>query len=413
MRQFNRMLASVVSFTMLTLPLAACSNLSTPSNGGAGGTITIGIDLPLTGADASDGNPAKNGAELAIRDANESRLVAGFTLSADVRDDAVNGVHDPMKAATNFRGFVNDASNLGVIGPLNSNVAQILIPISNTEGLALISPANTTPQLTKGPQALALRKDHPLAITYFRVCPTDDEQGSAGATFAYKTLGARRAYVIDDSQTFGRGIADQWASQFRSEGGVILAHEHARAGQPEFRDIIARVSSSGADIIFFGGESSTGAAVAREQMANTPVARTTYESGDGIQNQQFLDTAGPEAENSYATVAFANAAQLPTAANFVKEYQATYGQAPQSYSAAGYVAAMVLIEAIAKAVQQNQGKMPSRSQVLDQVRSTSNFNSILGVFSFDQNGDTTLKIVSVWRVKRHRWTFLTQKEFKT
>jgi branched-chain amino acid transport system substrate-binding protein len=391
----------------------SCSSSSTQSSAGPGGTITIAVDLPLSGADASDGNPAVNGVKLAIKDANDSQLVSGFTLALDVRDDTVNGVHNVGKGESNFRAFIAEPSVLGVIGPLNSNVAQTLIPISNAEGLALISPANTSPELTKGPQALALRKDHPLEITYFRVCPTDDEQGSAGATFAYKSLGARKAYVMDDNQTFGRGISDQWASQFRSEGGVILGHDHARPGQTDFHDMIGRASASGADIIFFGGESSTGAAVARKQMANSPLAHSIYESGDGIQNQQFLDVTGAEAENSYATVALANAMELPTASTFVKEYEAEYGQQPVGYSPGGYVAAMVLIEAIAKAAQANHGKMPSRAQVLEQVRNTTNFNSILGMFSFDQNGDTTLKIVSVWRVKKHHWTFLTQKEFKT
>ena len=56
-------------------------------------------------------------------------------------------------------------------------------------------------------------------------------------------------------------------------------------------------------------------------------------------------------------------------------------------------------------------KMPSRSQVLDQLRAMTNVNSILGVFSFDQNGDTTLKIVSIWKAKGRNWTFLTQRDF--
>ena len=402
--------AILASATML----AGCSgtSLSAPSSDGIG-KITIGIDLPLSGADASDGVPTANAVKLAIRDANDEKLVAGFSLSADVRDDTVNGVHNPDKGVSNFNAFVADPTNLGVIGPLNSNVAQALIPLSNANELSLISPANTNPDLTKGTTGLALRKTHPLEITYFRVCTTDDMQGSAGATFAYQSLGARRAYIMDDNQTFGRGLADQWASQFRSEGGTILAHEHATDGQSDFRAMIARAAASGADIIFFGGESSTGAAVARKQMQGTLLARTPYESGDGIQNQQFLDVAGTLAENSYATVASANAAELPTAAVFMKEYQEAYGQPAGPYSANAYVATMVLVQAIAKAAQAEDGKMPTRAQVLDQLRATSNFNSILGVFSFDQNGDTTLKIVSVWKAKNHRWTFLTQKDFKS
>ena len=411
MRRVSRVIAllavsGVVFFT------SACGQSATPSGGGAvGNTVTIAVDLPLSGADASDGVPTANAVRLAVKDANDGKLVPGFQLAVDVRDDTVNGVHDPAKGAQLFKEFVANQTVLGVIGPLNSNVAEALIPLSNANELALISPANTNPSLTKGTNGLALRKMHPGEITYFRDCPTDDLQGSAAATFAYRELGARRAYIMDDNATFGRGLSDQWASQFRSEGGTILGHLHARMGQTDFSDMIRAAATAGVDIVFFGGESSTGAAEARKQMAGTPLASTTYESGDGIQNQQFLDVAGKEAENSYATVAAADAAKLPTAANFMKEYRDQYGQAAGAYSANGYAATMVLVTAIAKAVQANGGSMPTREQVLDQLRTTPQFSSILGVFSFDQNGDTTLKIVSIWKVKSHRWTFLTQRSF--
>lgn len=404
-------LIALLAALLPTATQVGCTAAAGNADAVTGGTITIGVDLPLSGADASDGVPTANAVKLALNDANDDNLVPGFKLQADVRDDTVKGVHDPQKGTSNFESFVADPTDLGVIGPLNSNVAQALIPISNQDSLALISPANTSPELTKGPQALALRKAHPLAITYFRVCPTDDVQGSAGAAFAYKTLGARRAFVIDDGQTFGRGVADEWAGEFKSEGGTVLGHVHALPTQTDFRSTIADAAASGADIIFFGGESSTGAAVARKEMAGTALAHTNYASGDGIQNQQFLDVAAAESENSYATVASANADELPTAATFVKEYKEAYGQADGAYSASAYVATMVLVNAIAKAVRQDGGRMPTREEVLDLLRGTSNFNSILGIFSFDQNGDTTLKIVSIWKAKNKHWTFMTQRDF--
>ncbi len=146
-------------------------------------------------------------------------------------------------------------------------------------------------------------------------------------------------------------------------------------------------------------------------MVGTAPAHTYYAAGDGIQNQQFLDVAAAESENSYATVASANADELPAAATFVKEYKEAYGQADGAYSASAYVATMVLVNAIAKAVRQDGGRMPTREEVLDLLRGTSNFNSILGIFSFDQNGDTTLKIVSIWKAKNKHWTFMTQRDF--
>src|SRR6202158_2464918 len=199
----------LAGFVLASALLAGCSGQSGTTTGGppAGSVIKIGIELPLSGADASLGVPTQYGAQLAIKQANEKKLVPGFTREADVLDDAVNGVHDPAQGAKNIQTFGADAAVLGVVGPFNSSVARAEIPLSNSLGLALVSPANTNPTLTKGPDALAMRKDHPDQITYFRVCTTDDIQGPMGASYEYTKLGARKAYIVDDNETYGKGVA--------------------------------------------------------------------------------------------------------------------------------------------------------------------------------------------------------------
>ncbi len=142
---------------LASLVLAACG----PGGGGAAtkGEIKIGVDLPLSGAEASNGVPTLNGVKFAVQQVGS---VEGFTLSVFNLDDAVNGVHDPQKGAQNLQQFVNDSKVLGVVGPFNSNVARAEIPISNRANLAQISPANTNQCLTKDiyiPTALGAPKD--------------------------------------------------------------------------------------------------------------------------------------------------------------------------------------------------------------------------------------------------------------
>jgi branched-chain amino acid transport system substrate-binding protein len=103
-----------------------------------------------------------------------------------------------------------------------------------------------------------------------------------------------------------------------------------------------------------------------------------------------------------------NAANLPAAQAFLKEYQAQFHQPVGSYSAAGYVSAMVLIKATAAAIKMNGGKLPTRAQVLDQIRTTPRFDSIMGPFAFDRNGDTTSKIISIYEARNDNWVFLAQ-----
>ena len=374
----------------------------------AGNVITIGADLPVSGADASDGVPTKNGVQLAVMDANAQSMAPGFTFQAEPLDDAVNGIHDPGQGAKNIQALASDPSVVGIVGPFNSNVAKAEIPLSNNIGIALISPANTNPDLTKGAPAVALRPQNPDEITYFRVCATDDLQGPVGADYAAKTLHLRRVYVVDDNETYGKGVADAWAGEFVRDGGTVLAHDHLTAGQNDFHALLTSAAALHPDVVFYGGVSATGGDQLRKQMAGTPLASVTMFGADGIRNQEFLNVAGSMANVVYATVASVNAANLPAAQTFLKEYQAQFHQPVGSYSAAGYVSAMVLIKATAAAIKANGGKLPMRAQVLDQIRSTPRFDSIIGPFAFDHNGDTTSKIISIYEARDDNWVFLAQ-----
>src|SRR5215467_681851 len=175
-----------------TLFAFACGG---PSGGGGGttankGTITIGVEMPLSGTEGSQGQPILKGVRYAVTLANSS--INGFTLQVKDFDDAVNGTHDPQKGAQNVTAMVGDPSILGFVGPLNSSVAKNEIPIASDAHLAMISPANTNPCLTKAVDAngvdcaglaAQLRKGNPNP--YFRTVTTDDYQGPALADFFY------------------------------------------------------------------------------------------------------------------------------------------------------------------------------------------------------------------------------------
>ena len=99
------------------------------------------------------------------------------------------------------------------------------------------SPANTDVALTKGADAVALRKTNPDKIAYVRVATTDDIQGAAGADIAYNIVGAKSAYVLDDTQTYGKGIADVFASTFTQLGGTVVGDRRARRHDDRLHDL--------------------------------------------------------------------------------------------------------------------------------------------------------------------------------
>jgi branched-chain amino acid transport system substrate-binding protein len=377
----------------------------------AGTTIKIGIDLPVSGADASTGIPTQNGAILAIEEANAKGLPGGFKLSADALDDAVQGVHDPAQGAQNTKTFIADPGVLAMIGPFNSNVAKAEIPLTNDAGLVQIAPSNTNTGLTKGPDAAKLRTTHPDVNSYFRVCTTDDKQGLAGARFARK-LGFSRVFIVDDDETYGKGLADVFESQFKALGGTVLGHEHITKGQQDFKALLTKADNLHPDVVFFGGTTASGGGLLRKQMGDVGMKSVPYIGGDGISDAEFLHTAGDMANGSYFTVAAPETSKLPSAKIFIAAYKERWKADVGPYSANAYTAANIEIAAIEKAIRENGGKMPTRADVLKNVAATKNFDSPIGKVGFDGAGDTTAPILSLYEIQGNKKTFINQINLK-
>jgi branched-chain amino acid transport system substrate-binding protein len=382
---FAGTLATLLTATLL--PGAAAS--------AAGGTITIGVDFPLSGADAADGGPAANGVILAVEQANKHGLPGGFKLATSVLDDAVQGKHDPAAGAQNVKTFIADPTVLAMIGPFNSNVATSEIPLTNDAGLVQISPSNTNDGLTVGPDAKKLREAHPDVNTYFRVCTRDSRQGAALATFS-KKLGYKKIFVIDDNETYGKGLADSFAAAFTADGGTVLGHEHITANQQDFKALLTKAKSTSPDAVFYGGTTSTGGALVRRQMGDVGMSNVPYVGGDGISDGDvFVTGAGAMAKNVYFSIAAPDAEKLPSAKPFVAAYKARFKGPMGAYSANSYSAALIEIAAIEKAIKENGGAMPTRAEVLKNVAATRDFETPIGSIGFDANGDTTAPLLTL------------------
>lgn len=389
--------------------LAACSNSGSTTTSSASGssepaasdqTIKIGVDLPVSGADASIGIPTQNGVVLAVEEANKNGFAGGkFKLDTSLLDDAVQGKHDPAAGAQNVKTFIADSAVLAMVGPFNSNVAKSEIPLTNDAGLVQISPSNTNDGLTTGDDAKKLRTAHPDTNTYFRVCTRDSKQGLALAQVAAQRLGLKKIFIIDDNETYGKGLADVFDASFRQLGGTVLGHEHITANQQDFKALLTKAKADNPDGVFFGGNTSTGGGLVRRQMSDVGLGSVPYLGGDGISDPEFETVAGATANGSYMTVAAPDTSKLPSAKQFIAAYQARFKSNVGPYSANAYTAAKIEIAAIEKAIADAGGKMPTRADVLKYVAATKDFDSPIGKVGFDANGDTTSPVLSLLEVK--------------
>lgn len=401
--------------------LTACGGGS--SGGGAKGSTTIKIctELPVSGADTSSGKPAENGATLAIEQANANKTIPGYTLVPVHYDDVgPSGTHDPTTGANNIRQAIGDALIAVCVGPFNSSVAKAEMPIANNAPLGLISPSNTGVVLTKpeGGQLATLRPTG--KVTYFRVSTTDDKQGPAGADYLYKTAGAKNVFIIDDTETYGKGIADTFQAEWTTLGGKVAGRKGLDKTTTDFKPVLTQAAAAHVDAIYYGGTDSDGGTLLRQQMVTVPgLEKTFYAGGDGLQTDSFKKTTGAAGVGTIVTVASVNADALPAAASFKSAFTARFSDpaAYGAYSANAYDATNIEIQAIKSALaggaatpkdsSDSDGAKAFRQAVIDQIAKI-DYTGVTGHTTFDANGDTTNRIISIYKLGASDWNFVTQ-----
>jgi len=403
--------------TFIAVWLALVTALTSGCTSSSGGSstpfnqkfIVIGGDFATSGADTTAGVPTENGALLAIEQEAKKGLPGGYTLRAQMLDDTVNGVHNDGQGVRNVQALIQDPHVLAIVGPQNSSVARAEIPVANAAKIALVSPTTTSVGLTDDASgAAALRPTNPKYRTFFRTVLRDDLQGSADAAYAFDVLHARRAYVIDDNESYGLGIADVFASAFARLGGAVLERSHLTAQQQDFVPLLTRVAGKHPDLVYFGGVVASGAGELRRQMVQLGIT-ATFMGGDGIREDGFVLAAGKTADGIYCSGGSPNLNAMPEAARFLKDYSARFpGQLLGTYSANSYAAAEVVVEAIRKLMLSNGGAPPTREQVVDEIARSTTPDTPLGPIAFTPEGDVTTPVVSFWTVKAGKFVFITQ-----
>ena len=388
-------------FARATLAVAfgalVASAIPVPGVPGGNRIVKLGLDLPLSGIDGASSIPARNAVILAIDAENRRGFPGGVRVDLDDLDDSVGGRHDPAQGAQNVRAFIGDPAVLAVIGPMNSNVAKAEIPIVDAAGLALISFAATAVELTQGPQR--------TRGAFFRVCASDDRQGVAAARFA-RRLGARRAFVIDDNESYGKGLADVFAGAFPREGGTIVGREHLVPFTLDYQPLLTKVRADGPDAVFFGGIVGTGGAVLRKQMGDVGLARVPYFGGDGLASPEYVPLAGTAADGTYYTLIAPDVFHLPAARRFLAAYRGRFHSDPGNYSAGAFAAASVALAAVRAELAVHPDRPPGRDGVLRGVAATSGLLTPVGAVAFDERGDLRRPVISLYRVRRGRSEFV-------
>jgi branched-chain amino acid transport system substrate-binding protein len=398
-------------------PSAQASAEPTSGGGGTIDTVKIGVDLPLSGASVANGGPTLKGIELAVAEWNE--MGHDYTVELNVQDDAVNGVYNPEQGASNANTLVADDEVVGMVGPFNSSVARAIIPVTNEFGLAQCSPANTAIDLTKEGSE-AYRPANPDQRNYFRVATPDDIQGPAGGSYAYNDLGKRSALVIDDTTSFGVGVANTFEEEFKDLGGTIVDRvSNDYAVNTSFSAILTAAGDA-FDVVYFGGTQTLGGGQLRRDMGAADLLDITLVGPDGITDLidaggegAFLTLAGQEnGHNVHGTVAGIH--DIPDPAAFAEAFGEMHnGEEPGAYSALAYACSQVLLQAIDANIAEAADLAGLREAVRSDIFAGEPWETVLGTINFDPNGDSSQKFISFYKTldDGSGWEFVKQQDF--
>jgi branched-chain amino acid transport system substrate-binding protein len=392
----------------LAFGVAACGDDDDSGGGGGGGggggeakTVTVYSSLPLQGASRPQTTALVNGIKLALEQAGGK--AGDVTVKYESLDDstAQAGSWTPEATQTNALKAAGDDSTAVYIGEFNSGASAVSIPILNEAGVPQISPANTAVGLTSdepGANPGEPDKYYPAGTrTYTRIVPKDTIQGAALATLM-KQDGCTKVYMTNDKEVYGAGLAKNIQSAADAAGLDIVANDAIDKNAPNYRSLAGKAKGAGADCFVYSGITANNAVqLYKDFSAALPDAKLY--GPDGVAESGFADPkeGGIPAEvaaKTKVTVATLSPDEYPAEGQeFFKEFSEKYGEDnPDPYAIYGYEAMRLALDAIERSGD------ASKENIIKALFETKDRESVLGTYSIDENGDTTLTDYGVYTI---------------
>jgi branched-chain amino acid transport system substrate-binding protein len=392
----------------LAMGVAACGD-DEPSGGGGGGgggggeakTLTVYSSLPLQGASRPQTTALVNGVKLALEQAGGK--AGNLTVKYESLDDstAQAGSWTPEATQANALKAAGDDSTAVYIGEFNSGASAVSIPILNEAGVPQISPANTAVGLTSdepGANPGEPDKYYPAGTrTYTRIVPKDTIQGAAVATLM-KEDGCTKVYMTNDKEVYGAGLAKNIQNSADEQGLDIVANDSIDKNAPNYRSLAGKAKAAGADCFVYSGITANNAVqLYKDFSAAIPDAKLY--GPDGVAESGFSDPKkggipADVAAKTKVTVATLSPDEYPPEGQeFFTQFADKYGEDnPDPYAIYGYEAMRLALDAI------ERSETGEKADIVKALFETKDRDSVLGTYSIDENGDTTLTDYGVYTI---------------
>ena len=331
----------------------------------------------LSGANASIVLPSVDGAKLALKQWSAENEDCDIELV----DFDTEG--DPAKATPVATKMATDDTFLGVIGGAFSGETRATKAIFGDAGLTMISQSATATDLTQEDQS----------PVFHRVVGYDDIQGAAIAKYLSDVVGAKKVFVIDNSDAYGEPLA---AKVSETLGDLVVDSDKTQVAQTDFSPTISKIEQAQPDAIMYGGYIAEAAPLLK-QLRDAGIT-TPFIGGDGLYGADFGKAAGSAGEGAIVTCPCVPIDE----GTFKADFEAEYGEAPGAYAAEGFDAMTVFLDAFADGAR-------TREEVEEFV---DNYDAegLTKHLAFDENGDVAKENVVIWAYKVQDGTLVPDQE---
>ena len=249
----------------------------------------------------------------------------------------------------------------------------------------------TTPARAEGPY-----------VTFFRTPVLNADEARVQAKYVYDTLKAKKAFVVNDKDDYGKDLAAQFQKFFKQEGGEIVGSpEGYEKKQTDFKSIIANIKQAKPDVVYVAGFYAEASPFIQQLRQESDLKDVKFMGSDGIKNDEFISGAKAAAEGAYLALPGGTGSEFST---FAKKYaQLTGGKESDAetatFGAEAYDAATAIIKALDKVAKESGGTLSIDLKALNEEIKKSNFEGATGAVKFGNNGDRSGAVVRIFKIE--------------
>ena len=369
----KRILAVTILLALVLGPLSLSARAQ------EGDPILIGLQGPMTGDYAYEGQGFEQAVQLLVDQVNEEGGLLGRPVELVIEDDA----GDPTQSALVADRMV-DAGVVAVIGAYNSTATEPASEIYNEEGILHITPSSTATRLTeKG------------FDQFFRVCFLDDRQALFAVMAMADVLDAQTIGILHDNSTYAQGLAE-WTRTYAEEAGLEVAYFDAiNPDDQDFTPTLTNIGEAGLDAVYFTGYHAQGGLLLR-QTAELGLD-IQWIMGNASNNPEMVEIAGVDAATGtfITTEPLPQDLEYPEAVEFVEAFTEAYGEPPASV---WWLLAAEAFNVIVHAIEETES---TDTEVLAAYlhEEFADYPGLSGpIIGFDENGDRLGTIHALYEI---------------